>query len=598
MAFAGSTRPYNRRPLDPEPPMFRRLVPVAVCTALALSACQKQETPPAPAAAPTPAAETVAADAPQLPAGPHEFKPEITPEDFSAHLRTLASDEFEGRAPGTQGERLTTEYLRSQFESLGLQPGNGTSWFQQVPMVESRVEPGATLSFKIGDRTQALAFRDDMVIGTRSGEPTLSVAGSELVFVGYGVSAPEIGWDDYEGIDVKGKTVIVLINDPGFIRKDPELFKGLAMTYYGRWTYKFEEAARRGAAGALIVHETEAASYGWEVVQNSWGGAQFDLPASEDKEPRLRFQGWIHGDKAKALFAAAGKDFEALRLAADQRGFKPVALGATVDVALTTTFRNATSENVLALLPGSTRKDEVVIYMAHWDHFGRTFAAPDNDKILNGAVDNASGLAGLLETAAAFASAPQKPERSILFLALTLEESGLIGSKYYVNHPVIPLANTVATINFDSMAVEGPARDFAVVGFGQSDLEDVLAEVAKTQDRVLSPEPTPQNGFYFRSDHFNFARAGVPSLYARGGYDLREGGLAAGKQAADDYNRVRYHKSSDEFDPNWNLAGVMQDLEAFYEVGRRVANSPTRPQWRADSEFRAAHEAMTAAGAR
>ncbi len=571
--------------------MRRLLVPLSL---LALVACQREQAttpPPAPPAAATPAAAPVAADAPQLPHGPHTFDAAIRVEDLAAHIKTLSSDEFEGRSPGGIGERMTTTYLKTEFERLGLKPGNGESYFQAVPMVETRVQPGATASFKVGEQTIAPAWGDQIVLGTRNGQPQVAVAASELVFVGYGVNAPESDWNDYAGIDVKGKTVVMLVNDPGFIRKDPDLFKGMAMTYYGRWTYKFEEAARQGAIGAIIVHDTEAASYGWEVVQNSWGGPSFDLPTSEDPNLRLAFQGWIRGDAATELFSAAGLDLQEQRRAADQRGFKAVALNASASVAFDTVVRTASSDNVLALLPGSERPDEVVVFMAHWDHLGRTFSAPDGDKIFNGAVDNATGTAAVLEIAEAFVRDASKPKRSILFFLPTLEESGLLGSQYFAAHPTVPLRNLVAGLNMDALPVHGRAKDFSVIGFGQSNLDAILSEVLATQDRVAVPEPTPESGFYFRSDHFNFARVGVPALYGRGGFDLRGGGVEAGKAIAADYTAKHYHKTSDEFDPNWDLSGTLEDIAAIYAVGRRIADSAERPQWSADSEFRAADEA-------
>jgi Zn-dependent M28 family amino/carboxypeptidase len=564
-------------------------------TCLALAACQREAPQPA-APAPAPAPAPVAADAPQLPAGPHTFDAAIRAEDLAAHIQTLASDEFEGRSPGSIGERMTTTYLKTQFERIGLAPGNGDSYFQSVPMVESRVQPGASMAIQVGGQTLAPEFGTQMVVGSRDGQAEIKVADSELVFVGYGVVAPEFGWNDYEGIDVKGKTVVVLVNDPGFIRKDPELFKGPAMTYYGRWTYKFEEAARQGAAGALIVHETSAAAYGWEVVQNSWGGPSFDLPRSEDPDPRLPFQGWINGETAAKLFSAAGLDLQALSLAADQRGFKAVPLDAKASVDFKVSIRNATSDNVVALLPGTDLAQEAVVFMGHWDHLGRTFSAPDGDKVFNGAIDNATGTAGVLEIAEAFARAPVKPRRSLLFLLPTLEESGLIGSRYFAAHPTVPLSRLVAAVNMDALPVRGRTRDFAVIGYGQSNLDAILAEVLKAQDRVAVAEPTPEAGFYFRSDHFNFARVGVPALYGRAGFDLRAGGVEAGKAEAADYTARRYHKTADEFDPAWDLAGTVEDVQALYEVGRRVADGDERPQWSADSEFRAAGEARMRGG--
>ena len=559
------------------------LIPLA-----ALVACQ-QDTPPAETPAPT----APVADSPAKPAGPqrpHQFKPAIDAGDFARHVETLASDAFEGRAPGSAGERFTTTYLQSEFERIGIEPGNNGSFFQSVPMVETTADPATTLAITVGGQTQTLAMGTDMVIGTRTGEPLVKIDDSELVFVGYGVNAPEASWNDYAGLDVKGKTVVVLVNDPGFLRKDPELFKGPAMTYYGRWTYKFEEAARQGATGALIVHDTEPASYGWDVVKNSWSGAQFDLPPSEDPSPRLQFEGWITGEAATKLFAASGKDLAQLKLAADARGFAPLTLDAKLDVELKSTSRSKSSDNVVGMLPGTTRPDEAVVYMAHWDHLGKHENEP-GDNIYNGAIDNATGVAGVLEIAEAFAHQEPKPARSIVFFLPTLEESGLLGSKYYAAHPPLPLAKTVAAINMDAMSVAGRAKDVAVVGHGQSDLEDLMAEVLKAQDRVIVAEPTPERGYYFRSDHFNFAKQGVPSLYAKSGVELREGGAAAGSAAVDGYTKERYHKPGDEYDPaTWDLSGTIEDVVALYEVGKRIATGEVNPAWRPDSEFASARK--------
>jgi len=567
--------------------MRRKLLLAAL--GLALAAC-KPATPPAAegvADSPNPPPPPAAAPAPAKP-----YSDAITAEVYSGYLKALASDEFEGRGPGSIGERATVTYLEDQFKQLGLKPGNGESWVQTVPMVETRADPKTTLALTVKGQPQTLAFGEQMVVGTRTTQPEVKLENAPLVFAGYGVNAPEAGWNDYEGLDVKGKVVVVLINDPGFIRKDPDLFKGPAMTYYGRWTYKFEEAARQGAAGVLIVHETEAAAYGWDVVRNGWSGAQFDLPPEEDTEPRVPIQGWITSEVAAKLFADAGLDFEALRQAADRPGFKPVALDATLSVDLKSTVRRASSDNVLALLPGTTRKDEVVVYMGHWDHLGRSFGSPDGDNIYNGAIDNATGVAGALAIAGAFAKQQPAPERSVLFLIPTLEESGLLGSRYYTNHPVVPLANTVAVINMDALPVQGRSHDVGIIGKGQSDLEDLLAEVVAPQGRVIGKEESPEKGYYFRSDHFNFARKGVPALYAKAGVDLVDGGVEAGMAAANDYTANRYHKTSDEFDPAWNYEGTLEDLGALYEVGRRVAAGDSWPQWKPESEFRAAGEAL------
>jgi Zn-dependent M28 family amino/carboxypeptidase len=560
----------------------------AIAAALALSGCQR-ETTPAPAAS--------QADA----AAAHTFESAINTGDFAAHVRTLASDEFEGRAPGSAGEEKTVEYLKAQFERMGLQPGNGDSWFQTVPMIETTADPTTVLRFDVAGKPRELQFGTDMVIGTRTGERKVTIDGSELVFVGYGVNAPEQGWNDYAGVDVKGKTVVMFVNDPGFHAQDPELFEGKRMTYYGRWTYKYEEAARQGAAAALIIHDSEGASYGWDVVKNSWSGAQFDLPASDDPEPRLPAQGWISGDVARAVLRDLGHDLDALYRAANQRGFKAIPLDATASLDLDSEITRKSSRNVIAKLPGTKRPDEAVVYMAHWDHLGNhahegeaPAESAGQDAIYNGAVDNATGVAGILEIAEAFATQNPGPERSVLFLAVTLEESGLLGSKYYVAHPSVPLEKTVAAINLDAMPMIGPSRDITVIGFGSSELEDMLKSAAARQDRVLRAEATPENGFYFRSDHFNFAKAGVPALYAKGGEDLIEGGTTAGRAAQVDYRDNRYHKPGDEFDPSWNLDGAAQDLQALYAVGQELAASELWPAWYQGNAFRAAGEQLKA----
>ncbi len=565
-----------------------------------LAGCQREQTPTTPEAPPTPAdsAATAAGSPPEAIPGvvEHDFDAAIRAEDFSAHVQSLASDEFEGRGPGTVGERRTTAYLVQQLERLGARPGNGDSWFQAVPMVEITGSPETTLDIRFADgSSQTLAYGEDMVVGSRQTVPEARIEASELVFVGYGINAPEQGWNDYEGLDVKGKTVVVLINDPGFATQDPALFRGNAMTYYGRWTYKYEEAARQGAAAALIIHETAAASYGWDVVFNSWSGPQYDLPSSVDPSPKLQVQGWISGPAAERLFSAAGQDLPALVEAAKQRGFKSVPLaGANVSTTIKNQIRESSSNNVIGLIEGSERPDEYVLYMAHWDHLGRSFSSPggDGDGIYNGAVDNASGVAGVLEIGGAFAAMQQRPKRSVILLLVTLEESGLLGSRYYTENPVFPLERTAAAINLDAMSVIGPSRDMTVVGYGNSSLDDTLRESLVPQQREPRPEPTPENGFYFRSDHFNFAKKGVPALYAKGGPDHVEKGVEHGQAMAAEYNRLRYHKPADEFDPSWDLRGVVQDLEALFEVGRRIADGTDWPAWSAESEFRAAGEIL------
>ncbi|OHE79547.1 MAG: aminopeptidase [Lysobacterales bacterium GWF1_69_6] len=567
--------------------------------ALALGACSKAPEPAATADTATPAPA----------AAEHGFGPEISAEDFAAHVKVLSSDEFGGRAPGTDGEQKTADYLVAQFQRLGLQPGNGDSWFQDVPMVVTTAdEATSTAAITLNGAETPLAFGTQMALGTRSAQPEVSVDASEMVFVGYGVNAPEAGWNDYAGLDVKGKTVVVLVNDPGFHAGDESLFSGKKMTYYGRWTYKYEEAARQGAAAALIIHDDAGAGYGWDVVKNSWSGAQFDLPASADPEPRLPLQGWLTGEVAAKLFADAGLDLEALRAAANKPGFKAVPLGgASFTAKLNSSIRETSSRNILARLPGTERPDEAIVYTAHWDHLGDHSATHGGDKaaaategedhVYNGAIDNATGVAGVLEIAEAFTVQDPKPARSLVFLLVTLEESGLLGSKYYAANPVIPLKDTVAVVNLDAMSVVGPTKDFVVIGLGNSELDNVLKPIAEAQGRVLVEEDGVEKGFFFRSDHFSFAKFGVPALYAKGGIDHVEKGVDYGREVQSHYTNVAYHKPADEFDPNWDLRGVVQDLQALYGVGRELAGNEAWPNYVEGNAFKAARDASRAEAA-
>ncbi len=528
----------------------------------------------------------------------HSFGPEISAEDFRAHVQVLASDAFAGRAPGGVGETKTVAYLIAQLQRLGLEPGNRGAWTQDVPMTETKADEKTSV-FALTTARQALlpAIGPDVVIGTRSGQREVSINASEVVFVGYGVVAPEVGWNDYEGLDVRGKTVVMLINDPGFHVGDETLFGGKRMTYYGRWTYKFEEAARQGATAALIIHDDSGAAYPWEVVQNSWGGPQFDLPPSEDPEPRLPAQGWINDATARTLFADAGFDFETLRTAANAPGFKPVPLKATFSLSLKSGSRSASSQNVIAMLPGSTYSDEAIVYVAHWDHLGRNYSGV-GDRIFNGAVDNATGVAGVLEIAEAFTVQSPVPERSIVFLFVTLEESGLLGSKYYAAHPVIPLEKTVAVINLDAMSVIGPSKELVVIGLGYSTLDNIARAIAERQGRILVEESAPQNGYFFRSDHFNFAKAGVPALYAKGGVDHIEKGREYGLAWMADYTATRYHKVGDNDDPTWDLRGTMQDLQLLYRVGWMLGSSREWPNYVEGNVFRQSEQRGSGADVR
>ena len=515
------------------------------------------------------------------------FSPAITPARFAAYEQAIASDRMEGRKPGTVGEARTTAYLVDEFKKLGLEPGNHGSWFQDVPYVSTVLDnKDVTLDVAEGGAVQHFANRTQMLAGTLQAKPQVALKDTDIVFVGYGIDAPQWQWNDYAGLDVKGKTVIVLVNDPGYATGDPKLFKGRTMTYYGRWTYKYEEAAREGAAACFIVHDTGAAGYPWTVLVNSGAGPQLSLPASEDPAPRLPVAGWLTTDAARTLFAKAGLDFDRLKAAAATRAFKPVTLAAKASITLDSTITHGVTRNVLGLIKGSTHPDEAIVYSAHWDHFGRD-PKLQGHQIYNGAIDNGTGVAGLLTLAGAFAQQQPKPQRSVLFAAVTLEEAGLLGSQYYVAHPVFPLKKTVADINMDALDIIGPTKNMIVVGYGQSQLEDLLKGALAKQGRVATPESTPENGFYFRSDHFSFAKAGVPALDTLTGNDLVDGGTAAGDAALADYTAHRYHTTRDVYDPHWDFRGVAEDLGALYAIGRTLAGDDAWPQWSKDSEFRA-----------
>ena len=504
--------------------------------------------------------------------------------NFARYFEKVASDEMQGRAPATEGEKRTVAYLETEFKRLGLTAYKDGSYRQAVPVVQ--IDPVAVSDMKLaGDKTSAnLVYKTDMMAWSTRMVPEIKLENSEMVFAGYGIVAPEYNWNDYKDLDVKGKTVVVLVNDPGFATQDPKLFTGNAMTYYGRWTYKFEEAARQGAAMLLIVHETEAASYGWNVVAGT-SPIRFELADANKNMHKAQVEGWLSLDAAERLFAANGSSLKQMKAKALQPGFKAIPLNAKASISIKNNLREIDSNNVIGFIPGSKKPDEAVIYMAHWDHFGLDFSRSD-DKIFNGAQDNAGGIAGLLALAEKFKQGPA-PERSIAFVAVTAEERGLLGSRWYAEHPLFPVNKTVAGINMDIMNVYGPMRDVMVFGYGSSELEPILAKYAKAQNRYIAPEPTPQDGFYYRSDHFNLAKKGVPMLYARGGIDSvehgKDWGLAQRKNYVSDY----YHKVNDEFDPNWDLRGSQQDLFLFYQVGLEVANSQSWPNWLPGKEFKA-----------
>jgi Zn-dependent M28 family amino/carboxypeptidase len=522
---------------------------------------------------------------------------EISETRLLENIKILSSDKFEGRAPASKGEELTTTFIREKFKELGLQPGNpdGT-YFQSVPMVGITADPAMQLTFTGSDsgKKLTLRYRDDFMAWTKREQPEVGI-NADLVFVGYGVVAPEYQWDDYKGVDVRGKVLVVLINDPPVpdpkdpAKLDPTMFKGKAMTYYGRWTYKFEMAAQKGAAGCLLIHQTGPAGYPWEVVRDSNGGEQFSLVRADKGMSRAAVEGWMTHDQAKALFAMTGKDLAALEKAAVDRNFRPVPLDAQAALTWHNKIRTIDSKNVVAKLLGGDPKlrQEYVIYTAHWDHLGVGPAG-----IFHGAADNASGVAGLLEIARAFTKVQPPPRRSILFLAVTAEEQGLLGSQYYAEHPLYPLTQTAAEINMDELNIFGRTRDITVIGLGMSTLDGYVKSVATEQGRVVRPDAEPEKGFYFRSDHFSFAKVGVPALDPEGGIDYLGRPAGWGLKRREKFTKENYHKPSDTITPDWDLSGAVLDLQLLFEVGFRVADADRFPTWSPGSEFRAKREAM------
>ena len=522
--------------------------------------------------------------------------------NFSGYFAKVASDELQGRAPATEGEKRTVAYLESEFKRLGLSPlptsvsaaaPNG-HYRQPVPVVQ--IDPVAVSALQISASAglphaaklpPSLAYKTDMMAWSTRMERQISLQQSELVFVGYGIVAPEYNWNDYKGLDVKGKTVVMFVNDPGFATGDSKLFTGKAMTYYGRWTYKFEEAARQGAAGALIIHETDAAAYGWNVVSGT-SPIRFELADANKNRHKALVEGWLTRDSAAAIFAANGETIDSMRQRALAKGFQAQPLHANVSLSIQNNLREIDSNNVIGYIKGAKQPDEAVLYLAHWDHFGLDFSRKD-DKIFNGAQDNAGGIAGLLALAEKFKAGPA-PARSVVFIAVTAEERGMLGSRWYAANPLFALHKTVAGINMDVMNVYGPMRDVQIFGYGSSELEPMLDKYAKAQGRYTAPEPTPEDGFYYRSDHFQLARYGVPMLYARGGVDSFAHGKDWGLAQRRDYTANYYHKVNDAFDPNWDLRGAQQDLWLFYQVGRELADGNQWPQWYDGKEFKAARE--------
>ncbi|WP_372918057.1 M28 family metallopeptidase [Salegentibacter sp.] len=511
---------------------------------------------------------------------------QIDQESLAEHIETLASDDFMGRMPFTEGEEKTVNYLRDEFSKLGVSPGNDGSFFQEVPLVEINGTASETMKISGEGEDFELEFFEEFVALTLKPEEQVSLEDSELVFAGYGIVAPEYDWNDYEGVDWEGKTAVVLVNDPGFATGDSTLFKGNEMTYYGRWTYKYEEAARQGAAGVIIIHETEPASYGWNVVQSGWTGPQLNL---ESDAPVADVQGWVSQGAAEKLFEASSienKNYNELALSED---FEATPMGINATVSITNEIDRNTSKNVIAVVEGSERKDEFIFYTAHWDHLG--IGRPvDGDSIYNGAVDNATGTAALISIAEAFKKGEQ-PERSIAFIAVTAEEQGLLGSAYYAENPIFSPEKTVAVINIDALQSPGKMKDLTITGYGHSEMDEYAKEAAQRHDRYIIADPEAEKGFFYRSDHFNFAKIGIPALYASGSYEGFDMSAEEVKELNDDYSANKYHQPSDEYDPETTeLSGVREDLQLFYEIGLKLANEDYFPKWYEGSEFKAARE--------
>lgn len=503
----------------------------------------------------------------------------ISDADIREPLKVLSSDEFEGRLPTTEGEKKTIDYLVSEFTKAGLKPGNGDSFLQKVALMEITADPDMTMT--IGDNT--FAYKEQMVASSKREQSSVSLEDSELVFVGYGVNAPEYDWNDYEGLDVKGKTVVMLINDPGFENPESGKFQGTTMTYYGRWSYKYEEASRQGAAGAIIVHETAPASYGWSVVANSWSGPQYGLVSADKGASRVAVEGWLTLDAAKKVFADAGLDFDNEKANAMQGPYSK-AMDVKASVTVNNTFKKSESNNVIATLPGSAFPDEHIIYTAHWDHLGKD-ETKEGDQIYNGAHDNATGTAAMLAMAKAYSELTPAPKRSVSFLVVTAEEQGLLGSKFYASNPVIPIENTVANINMDAMNVLGKTKNVAVVGMGKSEMEDYLEAAAAKQGRTLTQEDRPEAGYYYRSDHFSFAKQGVPALYAEGGNEPADEETAKYRKRMNVIVTGCYHQVCDQYRDDWDLSGIVQDTQMLFDVGVGVANADAWPKWNEASEF-------------
>ena len=566
-------------------PVFRRTASLGVLATVACLACNSS-------------GEDASRDAAVSSAALQPALAAITADNILQHVNRLASDAFEGRGPGTAGEDSSVAYITEQFKALGLAPGNpdGT-YIQPVSMIGYTSHPDASIA--VGGKPMKLRFPNDYVAVSRRNANAIRVDNSDVVFVGYGVVAPEYGWDDYKGLDVKGKTIIMLVNDPAVpspddsTKLDSTMFKGKAMTYYGRWTYKYEIASDKGAAAAIIVHETGPAGYPYEVVVGSWGRENFDVKATGPTN-RVAVEAWMALDKTKELFRNAGLNFDSLKKAATRKDFKPVALNAKATFHVRNQVREIQSKNVVAKLEGSDAnlKDEYVIYTAHWDHLGRDTTLK-GDQIFNGALDNATGVGALLTVAKAFKALPKPPARSVLFLAVTAEEQGLLGAKWYATHPLYPLNKTLVDMNMDGVNQWGKTKDLTVVGYGNSTLDDLLGTVLASQSgRTIKPDPEPEKGFFYRSDHFEFAKQGVPALYVDAGTEYVGKDSTYGQKKRDEYTENDYHKPSDQVKPDWDLSGAVEDLQAFFQVGYRVAQTDRWPEWKQGTEFKARRDSM------
>ena len=512
--------------------------------------------------------------------------PAITGDTIRDVTKELSSDRYEGRGPGSRAEDLTITYIINRFKAAGLKPGNKGSWLQDVPTVDIAAKNADGLTVNAGGQKLHFDFGSDMVVGSYRVTPQTRIKDAPLVFVGYGINAPELGWNDYAGVDMKGKIAVILVNDPDYETADESgLFKGRRMTYYGRWTYKFEEAARQGAAGALIVHDTFPAAYGWQVVNSSWTGTQHYIASADNAMDQTQANGWIQKPVAEAVLKASGQDLTALTAAAKQKGFKAVPLGSSASLSFDNEIKRATSHNVIGILPGKKRPGEYVLYTAHWDHLGRCTPDKTGDDICNGAIDNATGVGALVSLAEANAKVGAA-DRSQVFMSVTLEESGLLGSRYYAEHPVYPLARTVGGVNMDGVGPGSPSKDVSVTGGDKSDLTRYLAAAMSAMELYLTPEDHPERGGYYRSDHFSFAKLGVPMFSVGRGSDWVNGGKAAGQAASEDYVQHRYHQPSDQYDPSWDWSGAVQEISLFYHLGRSLAMTTDWPNWHKTDEFR------------